>query len=179
MGDRGILFFEDNDLAAEWCENRLYGEKAHVLDVRVSLAESPLFRGASDALISQVEETSQLRIFAAGERILEQGQEGDGRLFFIESGQVSILVPLGDRGHLRIASFGPGMSFGEMAFLGQKSRSAAVHAETEVHCRIVDVEEFNRISERHPLLKIAFLENLAKDLADRLRGANQWIAALA
>jgi CRP-like cAMP-binding protein len=120
-----------------------------------------------------------VRQFAAGERILEAGPEGDGNLFFIESGHVSILVPLEDRGHLRIASFGPGMNFGEMVFLGQTARSAAVHAETAVRCRVLDVADFNRLSTRHPHLKIAFLENLARDLADRLRGANQWIAALA
>jgi glutaminase len=178
-GDRGILTFEDNDLAAEWCENRLFGESALAPDSQATLADSPLFRGAPEALLREVEAASTVRQFAAGERILEAGQEGDGNLFFIESGHVSILVPLEDRGHLRIASFGPGMNFGEMVFLGQTARSAAVHAETAVRCRVLDVADFNRLSTRHPHLKIAFLENLARDLADRLRGANQWIAALA
>ncbi len=100
-------------------------------------------------------------------------------MFFIESGHVSILVPLPNGAHQRIASLGPGMEFGEMALLGQTTRSASVYADTEVRCRILDAGDFARISDTAPLLKITVLENLAGDLANRLRGANQWIAALA
>ncbi len=178
-GDRGILSFEDNDLAAEWCENRLFGEIDQASILEASLADSPLFKGAPGHLIRHLEAASALQIFAAGERILDAGQEGDGRFFFIESGHVSILVPLPDRAHLRIASLGPGMNFGEMVLLGQTRRSASVHAETEVRCRVLEAADFDRISAQHPRLKITFLENLAKDMANRLQGANQWIAALA
>jgi glutaminase len=121
--------------------------------------------------------TSQ--VYAQGEQILKHGQQGDGRVFFIESGNVSILVPLQNGAHQRIASLGPGMEFGEMALLGQTTRSALVYADTEVRCRILDAGDFARISDKAPRLKIAVLENLAGDLANRLRGANQWIAALA
>lgn len=178
-GDRGFLSFEDNDLAVEWCENRLFGETTRTPATVASLADSPLFKEVPDALIRQVEAATGSQVFASGERILETGQEGDGRLFFIESGRVSILVLLQNGGHLRIASLGPGMNFGEMVLLGQTKRSASVHAETEVRCRVLEVGDFNRISDQHPLLKITLLENLARDMANRLRSANQWIAALA
>jgi glutaminase len=71
------------------------------------------------------------------------------------------------------------MEFGELALLGQTTRSASVYADTEVRCRILEAGDFGRIADRVPLLKIAVLENLASDMANRLRGANQWIAALA
>ena len=51
--------------------------------------------------------------------------------------------------------------------------------DTEVQCRILEAGDFGRISDGAPLLKITVLENLAGDMANRLRGANQWIAALA
>jgi hypothetical protein len=35
------------------------------------------------------------------------------------------------------------------------------------------------MSEGAPQLRIVVLENLAREMASRLRGANQWIAALA
>ncbi|OGT81368.1 MAG: glutaminase A [Gammaproteobacteria bacterium RIFCSPLOWO2_02_FULL_61_13] len=178
-GERGFLTFEDNDLAAEWCENRLFGETTRAPASAALLADSPLFKGAPDTLIRQMETASESRVFAAGERVLEAGEKVDGRFFFVESGRVSILVPLHNGGHLRIASLGPGMTFGEMALLGQTIRSASVHSETEVRCRVLKVGDFNRISDQHPLLKITFLENLARDMADRLQGANKWIAALA
>lgn len=178
-GDRGFLSFEDNDLAAEWCENRLFGEATLEPVAAASLADSPLFTGIPEALIAQVESVAVTQVFAHGERILASGQEGDGRVFFIESGQVSILVPLRNDGHLRIASLGPGMNFGEMALLGQTTRSASVHADTEVRCLVLDIKDFDRVSAQFPQIKITLLENLARDMANRLRDANRWIAALA
>lgn len=180
-GDRGFLSFEDNDLAAEWCENRLFGESMREPTPLASLADSPLFAGIPEALLEEVKSVAVTQAFAQGERILVSGQEGDGRVFFIESGQVSILVPLknGNGGHLRIALLGPGMNFGEMALLGQTTRSASVHADTEVRCLVLDVRDFDRLAMRFPQIKITLLENLARDVASRLRDANRWIAALA
>jgi glutaminase len=71
------------------------------------------------------------------------------------------------------------MEFGEMALLGQTTRSASVYANTEVRCLILEAGHFGDIADEAPSLKITVLENLASDMANRLRGANQWIAALA
>jgi hypothetical protein len=43
----------------------------------------------------------------------------------------------------------------------------------------MDLAAWTRLAEARPELRIAVAENLAKELARRLRGANQWIAALA
>lgn len=178
-GDHGFLSFEDNDLAGEWCENRLFGEAAREPVAVASLADSPLFADIAEESLAQVKSVAVTRVFAHGERILVSGQQGDGRVFFIQSGQVSILVPLQNGGHLRIASLGPGMNFGEMALLGQTTRSASVHADTEVRCLVLDVADFDRLAAQFPQIKITLLENLARDVANRLRDANRWIAALA
>ena len=178
-GDRGFLVFEDNDLAVEWCENRLVQGLPRAAAATGSLADSLLFRGVPDALLRQVERVMQTRVYAQGDEILRHGQEGDGRVFFIECGHVSILMPLQNGAHQRVASLGPGMEFGEMAILGQTARSASVYADTEVRCRILEALEFGKITDAVPHLKIIVLENLAIDMANRLRGANKWIAALA
>jgi glutaminase len=87
-------------------------------------------------------------------------------------------VPLSDGAHLRIATLGPGMVFGEMVLLGQTTRSASVFADSEVTCKIIEASELERISGREPLLKITLLENLGRDLASKLRVNAQWIKAL-
>ena len=92
---------------------------------------------------------------------------------------MSILVSLESGGHQRIATLGPGTNFGEMALLGQTTRSASAFANTEVHCRVIDAADIEQLANEQPQLKILLLENLAKDMAQKLRGANQWIAALA
>jgi glutaminase len=178
-GDRGFLVFEDNDLAVEWCENRLLRELPAAANGVRSMADSLLFRGVAEPLLRELEHATRVQIYAQGEDILREGQDGDGRVFFVESGHVSIVMPLDDGAHQRIASLGPGMEFGEMALLGQTTRSASVYAETDVRCRILEVDDFHRISDAAPQLKIAVLENLAIETASRLRGANRWIAALA
>ncbi|HQT01197.1 MAG TPA: glutaminase A [Thiobacillus sp.] len=178
-GDRGFLNFEDNDLAVEWCENRLLCTTVQLPDSVTSMADFPLFRGVPEPLMKQVEAVTRLEHYASGERILTSGQAGDGRIFFIEHGQVSIQVPLQNGGSQRISSMGPGMNFGEMVLLGQTTRSATVIADTEVRCCILEAGDFNRLSDTTPLLKIALLENLNKDMANKLRRATQWIAALA
>jgi glutaminase len=177
--DRGFLSFEDNDLAAEWCENRLFGEREQASAVSAALADSPLFDGMPEALMVQVEALARVQDFAEGAAILVAGEADDGRVFFIESRRVSILVPLPSGGHQRISSMGPGMNFGEMVLLGQATRSATVIADSDVRCHILKVDDFNRLSEQAPQLKITLLENLTKDMADKLRRATQWISALA
>ena len=178
-GDRGFLSFEDNDLAVEWCENRLFCTASPPVSRVASLADFPLFKGVPEGLMKQVEGVTRSQVYVPGNQILASGQAGDGRIFFIESGQVSILVPLPSGGHQRISSMGPGMNFGEMVLLGQTTRSATVIADTEVRCHILEAGDFNRLSEKTPQLKITLLENLTKDMADKLRRATQWIAALA
>ncbi len=100
-------------------------------------------------------------------------------MYFIESGQASVLVPLADGAHHRITSLSAGMNFGEMVLLGQTSRTATVSADTDVQCRILESHKLNELAAQAPLLKIILLENLAKDMANSLRRATQWISALA
>jgi glutaminase len=178
-GDRGFLSFEDNDLAAEWCENRLLGEAPWTPSTSIPLLMAPLFSGVPDPLMKLVEASTSSRLFTPGERILEAGQTSDGNVYIIESGKVSILVPLVHGAHQRVAALGPGMNFGEMVLFGQATRSATVVADTETTCRILAADDLDRISKQEPLLKIILLENLGKDMANSLRRATQWIAALA
>jgi glutaminase len=178
-GDRGFLHFEDNDLAAEWCENRLF--KEGMADPRevASLADFPLFRRVPAEMIAATAELATRQRFAANQAILAAGQQGDGRIYFIKSGTVSVLVPVNDSAHQRIMTLGPGMSFGEMMILGQAVRSASVHADSDVVCWVLTARDLDRVSETFPLLKITVLENLAQDLADKLRQSNRLITALA
>jgi glutaminase len=177
--DRGYLSFEDNDLAVEWCENWLLGDCAKAQTAPLPLAECALLAGLAPELLRAVDQAAATLRFAPDSQILVTGQAGDGRVFFIEQGYVSILVPLADGAHQRITSLGPGMSFGEMALLGQTTRSATVSADGDVVCRILDAEQIDRLAIDNPALKILLLENLSRDLAAKLRRATQWIAALA
>ncbi len=156
----------DRDVAGNACAGAASGRLA-------------LVQGRARAADETGRSGDALQLFAKGEQIMVQGQENDTRIFFIETGQVSVLVPIENGGHQRIASLGPGMNFGEMVLLGNTTRSASVYADTEVKCRILESGDLDNISDHTPQLKIILLENLAKDIASNLRRATQWIAALA
>lgn len=178
-GDRGYLSFEDNDLAVEWCEDRLLGALSQWGEMRGSLADSVMFRGCKPELLASVEAITEVRHYIQGEEIITTGQTGDTRVFFIEKGHVSVLVPLGDGAHHRVATLAPGMNFGEMMLLGQTTRTATVVANTDVTCRILHAADIDKLAEEQPEVKIVLLQNLSRDMAEKLKRATQWIAALA
>lgn len=180
-GDAGFLVFEDNDRAAEWCENRILdalrpaGQAAPAPDLaRCALFDALPARAlaALDAIMASVE-------YAAGQTVLTAGGEDDDRVFFVVTGEVSVLQPLPGGGHQRLATLGPGGVFGEMALLGQRRRSATVHADQGVVCRTLSSRDFDRLARDYPQLKIGVLHNLAAELAGKLRQANQLVRVLA
>lgn len=177
--DRGYLSFEDNDLAVEWCENHLLGGASAQFERTLALGDCALLKGMPEELLALVAASVVKKQFANGESILTSGEAGDGHVFFIEKGHVSILVPLADGAHQRIATLGPGLSFGEMILLGQKIRTATVVADGDLSCWVLDAEAIDRLAQDKPTLKICLLENLSRDMAAKLRRATQWIAALA
>ncbi|GAA5173984.1 glutaminase A [Niveibacterium umoris] len=178
-GEHGFLSFEDNDLAVEWCENRLCADAGETAEAAGRLSDCALFRGVPEAPLAQLQATTQRRELTAGSEVFASGDASNGEIHVIVSGHASVLVPRQGGGHQRIASLGPGMSFGEMTLLGQTTRSASVFADTALVCEVVNTADINRLAEEHPQLKIALLENLSGDLAAKLRRATDWVAALA
>lgn len=177
--DMGFLCFEDNDLAAEWCESRLCDEMTENENSAPTLADFTLFHGVPLTLLMQTEEVISQQSFQQGDCVLQNGEQGDDRIFFISSGKVSVLVPRLDGGHQRLSTLGPGMNFGELVLLGQTTRSASVYADTDLQCYILTATDLNRISSQAPELRIRLLENLANDLANKLRPTTQLVSALA
>ncbi len=177
--DMGFLCFEDNDLAAEWCENRLCESMPEVSKPAVTLADFTLFNGVPVTLIKLAESVVSKQNYAQGDCVLRNGDEGDDRIFFIESGKVSVLIPRLQGGHQRVSTLGPGMNFGELALVGQTTRSASVYADSELKCHILKAADLNRLSSEAPELRIRLLENLANDLANKLRPTTQLVSTLA
>ena len=92
-------------------------------------------------------------------------------MFFLARGHVSVLLP-GEERH-RLATFSPGMSFGEMAFLDGAPRSANIVADTEIECDMLTLEDFQKLGQTHPAIKIKMLAKLCLNLTGKLRKANR------
>ncbi|MFO1325568.1 MAG: glutaminase A [Burkholderiales bacterium] len=177
--DHGYLSFEDNDVAVEWCENRLLASEGVTPPIVTKLADFPIFAGTTEADRAALEGRMQSVDYAAGAVIVAAGQQHDDRVFFIREGEVSVVLDLSDGSHQRIATLTSGMSFGEMAMLGQAARSASVYADTAVTCWTLRADTLDQLSVQRPEIKIAILINVSLDLAQKLRQANKLIGVLA
>jgi len=166
--------FDENDTALEWCENQMLGEKipASITPAPDGPADYELLAGLSAAEVTSVQALFERRTFRRGEVIVELGTPA-GELFFLARGCVSVTVPLSGGTQKRLATFSPGMAFGEMAMLDRAPRSAVVIAETEVECDLLKLEDFDRLGESHPRVEIVLLRNLALSLSRKLRKANR------
>ena len=169
--------FPDNDLALEWCENQVLEKHAdtRVTGTRVKVADYELLRGFTTAELAVVQPLLQPHSFKRGHEIISAGDDAR-EIFFLARGVVSILLPGEDR-H-RLASFSPGMCFGEMAFIDGAPRSANIVADTDVECHTLSLEDFAALGASHPALKIKLLEHLCMDLSRKLRKANRELSVL-
>jgi glutaminase len=178
-GDNGYLSFEDNDLAVEWCEDRLLEFASELSPRASSVAAFSLFAGMPEHALAWIQDRMQAADYPAGATIISAGEEQDDRVFFIREGEVSVVLSLADGSHQRLATLSGGMSFGEMAMLLKAARSAHVHADTAVRSWTLSARALDALALDHPEIKIAVLKNLSLDLAQKLRQANQLIAVLA
>jgi NTE family protein len=103
------------------------------------------------------------REFAAGETIIQWSEPGD-RLYVIESGLVSVVVPERTGAETVLAQLGPGQIFGEMAMLTGQPRSANVRALLPTVAHTISYSAFYTVAGHSPIL----LLNIGRMLASRL-----------
>jgi len=162
----------DNDSALEWCEERILEHTRHMraIDYHAEISEYELFRAFTAADLAVVEPLLQLKKFKPGQKIITTGDDAS-EMFFLSRGHVSVVLP-GDEPR-RLATFAPGMSFGEMALIDGAPRSADIVADSDVECHLLTAKDFAVLGENHPAIKIKILEKLCRDLTGKIRKANR------
>jgi CRP/FNR family transcriptional regulator, cyclic AMP receptor protein len=99
------------------------------------------------------------RMFSAGDKIALEG-EGGLMFFVVESGELSVEVH-GEP----VATMGPGSSFGEIALIDRRPRTATVAAVTDVRAYGLPVFVFRPFVEARPEVAWKLLEAMADRLA--------------
>jgi CRP-like cAMP-binding protein len=128
-----------------------------------ALKQVPLFSGLSDKDLKRLAKMFQDRVFAPGDDVAVEGQEGHG-FFLIESGGATV-----SRGGEAINTLGPGDWFGELALISKGPRTATVTASSELRCRALASWEFRPFLQEHADVTWAMLETLV----ERLRAAEK------
>lgn len=140
------------------------------------LGEEPLFqRGRGLAGFEDLLAAGRVEQLDAGAILVSEGQL-DTDMFILLEGDVEVLTQM-QQDWLRVAVLGPGSVIGEMAFLDDLPRSARVIARTPIKVMRITREYFQGFARRKPERALAFVLELGRVLAFRLRRLNHFDAA--
>ena len=173
--------FADTDQALQWCEAQLLARVATArgTDAR-ALQSQELLEGLTADEIQSIADVVDIKTFAAAEVVFHANDSADC-LYFVLSGSLSALLALdvGERTR-RVATFGAGCAFGEMALLDEGRRSASVVADepsTVASLSLAVLRDLETDAARSGVTAVIH-RNLARNLSRRLRNANAQIQAL-
>jgi CRP/FNR family transcriptional regulator, cyclic AMP receptor protein len=119
---------------------------------------------------------TETRRFRGGEDIIQAG-EADRALYIIGTGAVDVVLPSHGRQRERVlARIEAGSIIGEVSFLDGGPRSANVRGVAEGDVVRLSYEAFRVFAAREPDLAQAFLFDLCRIVASRLRRSNDILA---
>jgi glutaminase len=168
--------FEATDRALEWCEEQLLA--GEVVVTGTDLSGQELLRAFDDAELAAITRSIEVEHLQPGDLVIREGELAD-TVYFLLDGVVSVRLRLDGTGRTRtVASFGPGVAFGEAALLDERERSADVRVEKAATVAGLPLSALETLERDHPELRAKMLGNVARVLAMRLRAANSQIRAL-
>lgn len=165
------LWFSDLDAALEWIEYRILDA---AIPIRQTAQERPL---ASVSLAAGLDHAGFVvlarclarRTFPQGVALFHEG-DTDDCLYILTQGVVSIKLRIKNTDRARrLGTYGPGVMFGEMALLEGKPRSADAIAEEDSVVYSLSRESLQHLQDHHPVVAVALLLNISRELANRLR----------
>ncbi len=104
-------------------------------DARQILRGDPIFECLSDEQLESLVKQARLNHFGRGERVIEEGSEGDS-MFILLRGTASVSVSK-NGASIQVASLSEGDCFGEMSLLTGERRTATVRAEAD--CEVLEI----------------------------------------
>ncbi len=137
------------------------------------LSQVSLLKGLSVKTINKIADYAKFHQFRRGEKIFTEDSSGQC-LYVLVSGRVKIYTSAGTRTKT-FALLDPGDFFGEMALLGEPTRSASARALLDTELLVLDRKDFYRFLKIDSNLTITVLQTLCS----RLRRADKEIEMLA
>jgi CRP/FNR family cyclic AMP-dependent transcriptional regulator len=131
----------------------------------------PLFADLTQKELKVLEESVHRRTYQAGETVFVETEPGAG-MYVIESGHIDIVLQHKSEKRILLAELDPGEFFGEMALLGDTTRSATALARDRAELIGFFHPDLLEIIKLHPQIGARIALGLAKTLAERLRYTN-------
>lgn len=146
------------------------------LPIPASVAAISLLSGLSEQDLERLLRICRPVSFAAGERIVRQGQPADGA-FLLESGTAEAVTALPGGGHTVVGTLAAGAVIGETALLERGVRSATVVASSPIRSLFIDRDAFRlALVQREPAAFVV-RGRITRALCDRLRVLNERVIA--
>jgi len=129
-------------------------------EARAILRGEPLFQCLSDDQIDNLVKQSELNHFGRGERVIEEGAEGDSMFILLRgAAQVSISK---NGSAIPVATLNSGDCFGEMSLLTGEKRSATVRADGDCYVMEISKDVMGEVIRESPDCLKQLSELLAK-----------------
>jgi SulP family sulfate permease len=165
--------FPDRDRAIEWVEGRILEEAGlHAGDSALDPATIGQLLGLNEEDTRKLVAVTETRDLPAGEAVFREGDAGN-ELYFLLAGRLSIYLAGGANQGTRVVTFLPGNTFGDVAFIDGRARTAS--AVCDVECRVLMLSRsgLDRLARDAPDVVARIYASLALDIASRLRNTDQ------
>lgn len=140
------------------------------------LSRVPLLHGFDRPLLELLAGIMSLTRVQAGENLCHEGGPGDA-CFIIGNGRVEVLSGHGGK-EKRLCELGPGHCVGEVALIDGKRRSATVRCVTDISLFTLQRDDFERLWHAGNRASMRLLDNIATNLAGRVRQVNESYASI-
>lgn len=137
-----------------------------------ALRASALFAECSDDDLERIAALLNERTTPAGAYLVREGEPAT-ELFIVRTGAVEVTKRAEEGGEHRLATLGPGASFGELTFVDRGPRSASVRAIDETTVAVLPMAALDDVTAADDGMRARMLRGLAGFLAHRLRGVSE------
>ncbi len=117
------------------------------------------------------------RTLAAGATLFAEGETGE-ELYIVVRGRVEILLRTSAHHHKRLAVYGAGSFFGELALLKRGPRAGLAVAASDTELLTLSLAAFERLKQDDPALAIALLTALCETLVNIQRWSTRELQRL-
>lgn len=157
------------------------------MEVKDAIKKSLIFKDLQDDELDEVLKITHEKRFKQGDIIMQEGDEGD-TMYIVLDGEVgvskSLTMKFGDDDYRKtekvLTRFRPEdhAVFGEMALIGQDSRSATIQAGSDCIFLEINRNDFVQLIEDRPGLGVKILMKISQLLVKRLRQSSQDVIRL-
>jgi CRP/FNR family cyclic AMP-dependent transcriptional regulator len=122
------------------------------------LKKTPIFAKTSESSLKTMLKAAIEKSVHAGDKLVAKGESGAG-FYLILEGRAEVIA-----GNEKLAEFGAGDFFGELAVIDGAPRTADVVALTDTTCIVVSQWAMRSIISTHAEIALSILEELARRL---------------